>query len=40
MSKVFKEPQVQLVTSKDSKGLKDQVAVVANHHKDLRVRKG
>jgi hypothetical protein len=40
MSKVFKEPQVQLVTSKDSKGLKDQVAVVGNHQMDLKVRKG
>jgi hypothetical protein len=40
MSKVTQEHQAQMVTSKDSKGLKDQLAVVGTHHKDLRVHKG
>jgi hypothetical protein len=40
MSKVFKEPQVQLVASKDSKELKDLRVVVGTHQIDLKVHKG
>ena len=39
MSKVFKELQVQLVTSPDPKGLKETLVVVESHHKDLKAHK-